>query len=322
MLSGVTCAACGARIRTDRAHCLRCGEPLVAVVDAAPVQKLTKGQQLTAAAVGSLVLLVVLALLGGSRASVDQGMMPTSTVGAASTAPSAAPNTAATQSPEGFDASRGAFLDLSRAGTGAFATGNFVDARQQYEAALAERPDDPEVLNALGLSLERLSDFPGAIARFERAVELAPDKWQYHFNLAHAAGQLSQWDRSIAEYREAARLFPEDYATQFNLAMVLHRQGNDAEAIPAFQKAIVLAPSEPSFHIALGNSYQKVGRLADAQREFEAYLELEPDAADAGSVRAHIQSLAAAAKAAAMPSPAAAATPPPVVETGGSPALP
>ena len=90
-------------------------------------------------------------------------------------------------------------------------------------------------------------------------------------------------------------MFPTDYATQFNLAMALQKKGDDREAIPEFEKAIALAPGEPSFHLALGNSLAKAGRLTDAQRAFRQYLELEPEAPDAAKVKAHIDTLGAAA---------------------------
>ena len=94
--------------------------------------------------------------------------------------------------------------------------------------------------------------------------------------------------------------------------MALRRQGNDDAAIPVFEKAIELAPGEPSFHIALGNSLQTVGRMADAQREFELYVEMEPDAPDAARVKAHVEALAAAGSAtSALEAPAAAEPPVP-----------
>ena len=104
-------------------------------------------------------------------------------------------------------------------------------------------------------------------------------------------------------------MFPTDYATQFNLAMALQRKADDREAIPEFEKAIALAPGEPSFHLALGDSLAKVGRLTDAQRAFRQYLELEPEAPDAAKVKAHIDTLGAAAAPPINPPPAARTTP-------------
>lgn len=305
----VVCAACGARIKADRTHCLRCEAPLPARSPARAASAPSDRRTRLVAAAGAAVGLCVVGLLWLNRPSTTGIQIP----------PPVAPLPANVQAsvPGGAPASvAGAetptlapvtFLDSSRAADAAFNSGNFQNARVHFEDALQKNPNDPEALNSLGLTLERVGDIPGAIARFERAVDLAADKWAYHFNLAHALVRQSNWDRAVAEYRRAAELFPEDYATQFNLAMTLQKQGDDRAAIPEFEKAIALAPGEPSFHVALGNSLAKTRRFTDAQREFRLYLELDPAAPDAAKVKAHIQTLAAAA---APPPAAPPATPP------------
>jgi Flp pilus assembly protein TadD len=41
----------------------------------------------------------------------------------------------------------------------------------------------------------------------------------------------------------------------------------------------------------MAHSLEQVGRTADARREYQQYLELAPAAADADTVKAHLQSL-------------------------------
>ena len=259
------------------------------------VQSGANGPRLIAAVVGSLALLFVAVAAWQMRsgpAAAPSSARPIAPASARERGETTAPNSAAVTYAPGT--APGEFYDKTRAGTAAFLTGDLNKAQQQFEAALSQKPDDPEALNSLGQVLDRQGDVQGAIARFERAIQLAPDKWAYHFNLAHAVSRQSQWSRAADEYREAVRLFPDDYATQFNLANALHKQGTDAAAIPEYEKAIQLAPSEASFHIALGNSYQAVGKLAEARKAFETYLEVDPSAPDADKVKAHIQTLSAA----------------------------
>jgi Flp pilus assembly protein TadD len=294
MTNAVICAACGARIGARHAHCLRCHAPLVAAADSAPAGGVTRGQRLMIAAVSALGILLIGAVAWERRLEPPTALTPLTPTSTASSesAPSVEGPSTLTAAP-----APAAALDLSRSGTAAFLTGDLQRAKEQFEAALERKPNDPEALNSIGQILDRQGDIPGAIERFELAVKLAPDKWAYHFNLAHAVGRRGEWDRAAVEYREAARLFPEDYATQYNLAMALRRQGNDEAAIPEFEKAIQLAPAEASFHLALGNSLQAVGKLAEAQKAFEAYLALQPSSPDAEKVKAHIESLAAARRA-------------------------
>jgi len=184
-----------------------------------------------------------------------------------------------------------AFIDTMRRGTADFSNSDFASAKTKFEDALKNKPGDPEIINNLGLTLERLGQVDAAIDRFAQAARLDPKSWAYHFNLAHASAARQDWDRAIAEYRLARDIFPDDYATQYNLALTLHRKGDEVAAIPEFEKAIMLAPAEATFHLSLAASLEKVGRRADAKREYEQYLEMAPNGSDADAVRAHVQGL-------------------------------
>ena len=292
----VTCAACGARIKADRERCLRCHEILVAAAEPPRVQKLTPGQLQAVAVAGGVAVLLV-----GAMAWINRPVPAHENAQALGSAPVAAEATRVTTPPSTaaaggnpWVAPPGEALDLSRAGTAAFLTGDLEGAKVKFERALELKPDDAEALNSVGQILDRQGDIAGAIERFDQAIAIAPDRWAYHFNRAHAVGRQGDWRRAVDGYREAVRLFPEDYATQFNLALALHRLGDDAAAIPEFERAIQLAPAEASFHLALGNSLQAVGKLAEARKAFETYIEMEPAAPDAGKVRAHIAALSGA----------------------------
>ena len=298
----VTCAACGARIKADRERCLRCHEILVAAPEPPRVQKLTPGQlQAVAIATGVAVLLVgAIAWRNRPAPAHEDAQAHGSAPVAAETRQVVAPPTSTTAAGgNAWVAPPGEALDLSRAGTAAFLTGDLQGAKARFERALELKPDDAEALNSVGQILDRQGDIAGAVERFEKAITIAPDRWAYHFNLAHAVGRQGDWTRAVDGYREAVRLFPEDYATQFNLALALHRLGDDQAAIPAFERAIQLAPAEASFHLALGNSLHAVGKLAEARKAFETYLEMEPTAPDAGKVKAHIAALSGATRPAA-----------------------
>src|SRR6185312_6978344 len=291
------CSKCGARIKADREWCLRCHAPLVAYrkpeLPLPPLLKRLGGGTLIFGTVASLAIIVVAITLYDSNTSVDDRARP-----APASAPVAgAPKPAPAQPAAGATAAAAplvspvAFLDAERRGTADFGNSDFATAKAKFEEALKGKPDDPEILNNIGLTLERMGQYDDAIERFAQAARINPKSWAYHFNLAHASTAKQDWDRAIAEYRAARDIFPDDYATQFNLAMTLHRKGDELAAVPEFQKAIQLAPSEASFHLPLAASFEKLGRKDDAKREYQQYLDMAPGAADAEAVRAHMQGL-------------------------------
>jgi Flp pilus assembly protein TadD len=289
----VLCSKCGARIKADREWCLRCHEQLVAYSRPNILPHWLRrigGGTLIFGTVGLLaVVLVVITLLDSSPQPVQDVARP-----APAPAATAPPRSETPIAPGSIPVSRiepVAFLDASRRGTADFSNSDFAAARAKFEQALTNKPDDPEIANNLGLTLERMGQLDAAIARYAQAVQLDAKHWAYHFNLAHAVSMRQEWDRAIAEYRIARDLFPTDYATQYNLAMTLHRKGDEAAAIPEFEKAIGLAPGESTFHLSLGVSMEKAGRIGDAKREYQQYLDMAPSATDADKVRAHLQGL-------------------------------
>ena len=288
----VLCSKCGARIKADREWCLRCHAPLVPFQRPnilPPWLRALGGGTLIFGTVGSLAIVLAVVLYLDSDSPVTEAPARPAPAAVAAVKAPAAPVVPGSVSVSRIEPV--AFLDASRRGTADFSNSDFGEAKTKFEAALKARPDDPELANNLGLTLERLGQLDAAIARYAQAAQLDAKTWAYHFNLAHAVATRQEWDRAIAEYRIARDLFPTDYATQYNLAMTLHRKGDEVAAIPEFEKAIALAPGESTFHLSLGASLEKVGRLPDAIREYQQYLDMAPGAVDADMVRAHLQGL-------------------------------
>ena len=302
MAGYVICAECGARIKANREHCLRCGEPLRGLEPPAPPLPLHEALGISEGATKLLGVIVALAVVGVGvllwqlrpQPFVDEDAQP---VGSARdqrnappppAAPAADDSIAATPTPSMEPATS---LDSARTGSAKFSSGDYEAAKNDFEKAVEKNPNDAEAQNSLGQALVRLGRVAEAVPHFERASTLVPDKWAYHFNLAHAVGELGQWDRAVTEYRTALRSFPSDYATQFNLAMALYKRGDLNAAVPEFQKAIALAPAEPSFHFSLGMTLEKLGRVNEAIAEYRRFVEMNPIGPDAAKVKAHIELL-------------------------------
>jgi tetratricopeptide (TPR) repeat protein len=286
----VICASCGARIKANRERCLRCEAPLVAWKKPELLPTWLQrwgGGTLIFGVVGVIAIAVALVMYldSGSRPT-ESPAHPSSGARPATLAASGAASAGTSGSIEAP-----AFLDTAGRGGSDIGRGEPAAARTSFEEALEKRPDDPELLNGLGLTLERLGQTNDAIARFERASHIDPQKWAYHFNLAHALATREDWDRVIGEYRRAAGMSPGDFASQYNLAVSMHRKGDDVGAIPEFQKGIEAAPAVPLFHLGLAVSLEKVGRVSEAGREYQKYVEMAPSAPDVARVRSHLQTL-------------------------------
>ena len=285
----VICASCGTRIKANRERCLRCEAPLVAwqKPELLPswLQRLGGGTLVFGVVTVVVLLFVVMTFVDSRSQTRGDSARPVNAADAAraakplvSTAPASAIEPVAS-----IDTPRRGAVDLGRADVSAL--------RVRYEEQVSKQPSDPELLNNLGLTLERLGRVDEAIARFENALQIDPLNFSYHFNLAHASSQRRDWDRSIGEYRLAASRMPGDYATRYNLAMAIYLKGDSVSAIPEFQKGIEMAPGVPAFHLALGVCYDKLGRMIEAAREYQAYIAMAPSAPDAERVRSHLKEM-------------------------------
>jgi tetratricopeptide (TPR) repeat protein len=285
VLGPVTCGACGAKVREDRARCLRCGAAVVAVP--------TPPQHVSIRAVASVAGVIAVAAVSIFIAGRPADPVPLAAVAAAG----AGPVTAAAASPapsvpnqQVIDPTM-ASMDASRAGLAAYNGGDVAGSIERFMAAVDADPDGADGLNNLGQALVRVGRTREAIPYFDRAIVASDAVWAYHFNRARAYAELTQWGRAVAGYRDAARLFPEDYVTAFNLAKALQSDGDLSGAIAQFERAIVLAPGESDFHLSHAFALETAQRPRDAAAAYRRYLELEESAPQAEKIKARIAQL-------------------------------
>lgn len=300
----VVCAACGARIKADREWCLRCHEPLVAWKR----PEIPLPSWVRALGGGTLIFGVVgVAALGlVAYVSLDSGSARTDELGRrAPQARKSAVENSARESTRRAIAIASAparesdarhvepivFIDTTRRGVSPIADRDLDETRVRLEHAVQNDPKDADAQNNLGLVLERLKSLDAAVDHLSQAVALDSRNWIYHFNLAHVLSQQRRWNRAASEYAATAEIIPGDYAVQYDLAAALHMSSNEPAAIRAFEKAIELAPDEPGTHLALAVSLDAGGRADDALMEYRRYLEMAPVSANAGAVKARMQSL-------------------------------
>lgn len=299
----VVCPACGTRIKAGRQHCLRCFRPLPD--PDVPVQPpiweslgLSQGKQMIIGIGTSILVVVLVGIIWSTWPSPPDDESQPVAPRTATPAPATGPTPSASAAPASTEpASVAASTDSADPAKRALSPDEraSLDAsRVAYEQALTKTPDDPEVLNNLGHALARLNHPDEALARFARAIELAPGHATYHVNMARAADALGQGSRAVEQYREAVRLLPGDFATRYTLAMALQKNGDHLDALPEFERTIALGPADAGPHLAYAVSLEQLQRTPDAIREYRRYLEMRPSAPDAGTLRAHIESLRSA----------------------------
>lgn len=172
-------------------------------------------------------------------------------------------------------------------------------------------PKSGRMQQAIALELERVRDYPGAIASFRRAIAAEPHLPGVHFELAEVLrASDNQADKAAAEgeyelalkedpsdalaaarlgdihadrndldiaakfYGQALKAQPANTDALIGLARVESDRGENDKALGMLQNALSADPSNMLAHFRLSALYRKMHRPQDAKRELVEYQKL------------------------------------------------
>ena len=160
-----------------------------------------------------------------------------------------------------------------RLGGGARKRGDWVAARQHYEAAAHHAGSDPRIFNVLGEVHLFEGSIQQALASFRRAARLDPKFVSAYVNIGLV--NLKHGGRTreaIAALERAVELSPQSGKAWGLLGWAYDEQGDGEAAIPAYIRAIELAPENAEQYHRLAMIYQIQGLWGEAERLYKAAL--------------------------------------------------
>jgi len=168
-----------------------------------------------------------------------------------------------------------------------FETGNYADAIQALQTALAQNGQDARVHFWLARCFYELRDFDQAVAFAERAVRADPRNSDYHLWLGKAYGRKADRQRSLSlarktkrEFEEAVRLNPANIPARRALGDYLSQApwiagGSDSKAREQAEVIAALDPVEG--HLARADYWLNETKPERAEAEYRRVLELKPE---------------------------------------------
>ena len=129
----------------------------------------------------------------------------------------------------------------------------FQEATEHYTEALKLKPNDPDTLRGLGLTLVELKRFEEAIKCYRKMLELEPDNIIAHGLLGLALAGQGKVDEAIEQFRVVLSRQPDDVEMYCNVGILLEQQGKVDEAIIKYRRALQINPA-----------YDKARSLLDA----------------------------------------------------------
>jgi tetratricopeptide (TPR) repeat protein len=159
------------------------------------------------------------------------------------------------------------------------------EAVAHLEKLMKDRPDDVEVVMALGNVQRSRKKFAEAAETYSKAIDLigTPERghWILFFYRGTSYERSKQWEKAEADLKKAMELVPDSLPA--GKAQVLNylayswvdQNINIDEAFKMLQRAVELAPRDGMIIDSLGWAYYRMGRYEEAVRELEKAVELK-----------------------------------------------
>ena len=156
-----------------------------------------------------------------------------------------------------------------------FDAGEFERSRAAALRALADQPDDTNLLRLAGRASAELS-LPDATTYLERAVEVEPQNADAWRELGDAFLYENRLREATNAFRQAVELRPDDVASLVQLAHAAYAAGDPEEAISHIRQAVGRDPNSHGARRALLAIYRAAKRSDEALAAAEELVESDP----------------------------------------------
>jgi tetratricopeptide (TPR) repeat protein len=141
------------------------------------------------------------------------------------------------------------------------------------EKELQDDPDDPVILNCIGMLQEHQGDFEKAAATYESALKQNPGTIPIMAKLARLyASRLNQPGKALSLATDAHKLAPDNPDVSAILGQLVYRNGDYVWALSLLEDAAERLPNQPDLLHDLAWAYYSVGRIADAETTMQKAL--------------------------------------------------
>ncbi|HXX24607.1 MAG TPA: tetratricopeptide repeat protein [Terriglobia bacterium] len=149
-------------------------------------------------------------------------------------------------------------------------------AEQEWREALRLAPNDPSILNYLGLVCTKQGRYTEAVSFLRKAVKLNPDDPRAHLDLGVAYEKTALNGPAETEFLVALSLAPQNVEARNRLGMIYLSAGRLGEAEKQFRLSVKTEPND-SGYCGLGEIYVRRGNRGAAQRAFQSAASINPD---------------------------------------------
>jgi len=161
-----------------------------------------------------------------------------------------------------------------------FTQKNNKKALSYFQRGLQLSPKDNDLNYFIGICLNNIGDFHGAMESFSKFQHMEPGDIPIKLKMAIIFHNLEMWDNAEEIHRNLLKKNPNFADIHFHLGLSLMRQGKKSKAIESFQNALRINPDYTRAQLQLGITQAVMGQHEDAFATLGAIIIKNPSYAD------------------------------------------
>jgi arylsulfatase A-like enzyme/Flp pilus assembly protein TadD len=147
--------------------------------------------------------------------------------------------------------------------------GNLRTARDNYQVAVNEQPENTMARGRYATALAKLQELDEAERQFKEILKRVPSDYRSRNNLAGLYRITGRSEQAVQELRKITEMRPDYLAAWQNLGRLQAEAGHWKEAETAFLRAAQIDPRNAAARLGLAHALRAQGRLEEAARQEE-----------------------------------------------------
>ncbi|HEU0264914.1 MAG TPA: tetratricopeptide repeat protein [Geobacterales bacterium] len=161
--------------------------------------------------------------------------------------------------------------------------GNATRALVEFTEAERLTPNDPQLLNYLGVTYFYKKRYDLAEQKLLRAIKLRPNYSEARNYLGVNYLEMGRWDDAIAQFKVVSEdlFYQNSEVAVINMGLAYYGKGDYTAAQSLLTGVVAEHPDIPQAHVSLARVYMAMDKHNMAVSELQRALELNKDYADA-----------------------------------------
>jgi protein O-mannosyl-transferase len=180
------------------------------------------------------------------------------------------------------------YLAYQNRGAVYLALGNYRQAIEDFDKAIAIIPIYAEAYYNRGISYWHLGNEMQALRDFDKAIEIDPRHAEIYYKRGIIYASRGNYSQAIGDFDRAIEINPKDAGIYYYRGNVYSSLGNYRQAIGDLDKAIEIMPKYAEAYYKRGISYWRLGNSSQAIGDFDKTIESNPKFAEAYYSRGYV----------------------------------